>query len=293
MIFRHIIGKSTFKYGFTIPKKFYSNLIVPEKGSRRKINLIFGENYNCSAWLCRLNNLPGHLQVRYDGKYGSPFISWLKDKFKKTFQTEIQLFNEFIEIKLLDNENFIVKEFPLSLKNYLYFSDIITHKLDPDILSHDQRFLDIVQAVRSIPFEEDKRQMHYNLRIKKELSVSGWLNEQRVVNDRKVKLKCDYRKENFQLEVEFGNARTYYQDIIKFVMAHNSGLIELGGLIVPSSKFARHLCTLGSKNAYNKSDGIRTKYSGMMDFNKAEGEFPYIKNIFITPFIVLSLDYHN
>ncbi len=293
MIFKHIIGKSTFRYGFTIPKRFYSDITIPEKGNRRKINLIFGENKNCLAWLSRLNNASGHLQVRYDGKYGLPFINWLRHTFKGTFQNNNQSINEFVEIEAINDENFFVKEYPLLSKNYLYFSDIIIHKLDSTVLSNDQRFLDIVKAVRNIPFEDDKRQMHYNFRIKEELSNAGWLNEQKVVDDNKVKLKCDYRKEDFQLEIEFGNARTYYQDLIKFVMAHNSGLIKLGGLIVPSSKFAKHLCNLGSKNAYKMSDGARTKYSGMMDFKKAAGEFPYIENIFLTPFVILSLDYQR
>jgi len=291
--FKHIIGKSTFKYGFTIPKRYYSDIIVPSKGEKRKINLIFAESQNCSAWLCRLNNTSSHLQVRYDNKFGLPFVNWLKNTFPKSYNAENQSLNEFVEIEVIDNDSFSIKAYPLLSRNCLYFSDIIIHKLDSSLLSYDQRFLDIVIAVRNIPFEDDKRQMHYNFRIKEELSSAGWLNEQKIVGDKKVKLKCDYRKEDFQLEVEFGNARTYYQDIIKFVMAYNSGLIKLGGLIVPSSKFARHLCNLGIKNAYKMSDGARTKYSGMMDFKKAACEFPYIENIFLTPFFILSLDYQR
>ncbi|OGU70307.1 MAG: hypothetical protein A2V93_11415 [Ignavibacteria bacterium RBG_16_34_14] len=291
MTFKHIIGKSTFRYGFTIPKKMYSNLTVPEKGNRRKINLVFGDNQTSIGWLCRLNNSPGHLQIRYDGKFGNTFSSWLKNTFKETFQKEKPALNEFIEVQILNNDNFLIKGFPISSDNNLFFSDIIIHKLDKSILSYDQRILEIIQAVRNIPYEEDKRQMHYNLRLKEQLSNSGWLNEQKVVNDNRIKLKCDYRKEYFQLEAEFGNARTYYQDIVKFVMSYNSGLIKLGGLIVPSTKFARHLCVLGSSNAYKTVMEIRSKYSGMMDFNKAKTEFPYIKNIFNIPFIILSLDY--
>jgi hypothetical protein len=92
------------------------------------------------------------------------------------------------------------------------------------------------------------------------------------------------------LEVEFGNARTYYQDIIKFVMSYNVGLIKWGGLLVPSVEFAKHLCHLGHLKALEKSKGKKSKYGGMMEFNKAVVEFRYIKNIVNIPFFIASIN---
>ncbi len=152
-----------------------------------------------------------------------------------------------------------------------------------------QVFLLVRITIRKIQFLRNERQFYYNSEIKKGLIKKKWLCEQPVVNDKNIRLKCDYRKEDLQLEVEFGNARTYYQDLIKFVISYNAGIIRIGGLIVPSNNFAKHLCELGRRNATFQSNRIRS-YSGMMDFKKASLEFKYIKELFRIPFFILSID---
>lgn len=53
--------------------------------------------------------------------------------------------------------------------------------------------------------------------------------------------------------------------------------------------FAKHLCHLGHLNAVRKSQGKKSVYSGMMDFNKASIEFQYIKDIFNIPFFIVAV----
>ena len=95
------------------------------------------------------------------------------------------------------------------------------------------------------------------------------------------------------LEIEFGNARGYYQDLIKFMMAYNSKYIDIGGLIVPSEKFAKHLCSLGKQEAIKKYKNPQKTYSGMATFEKINREFKYIKDLFKIPMFIISIDYKN
>lgn len=72
-------------------------------------------------------------------------------------------------------------------------------------------------------------------------------------------------------------------------MSYNVGLIKIGGLIVPTSTFANHLCHLGEMNANINAVGKLSKYSGMMNFGKAGFEFRYISKIFNIPFFIIGL----
>lgn len=291
IIFDHIIGKSTFHYGFTIPQNMYQYFSIPEKGYRKKINLIYYPNLKTEAWLNRVKNKYGHLQVRYDGKYGEGFKNWLKKVFKYSYDKTSNL-NEFIQIKIVNHNLLEIEPFPITRKRKLHFSKILTHNIKEEVLISDGRFIELVKSIRGVTFKELERQMYYNLSIKNELIQRGWSFEQKVVNDKNIRLKCDYRKDDFQIEVEFGNARTYYQDIIKFVMSYNAGLINLGGLLVPSKSFSKHLCHLGYLNAMKRYNGKEAKYSGMMNFNKAINEFRYIKDIFNIPFFIIGINYY-
>lgn len=288
--FKHIIGKSTFKQGFTVPKRIYSSLSLPEKGHHREIQLLFETDQIVCAKLYRINNNVGHLQVRYEGQQGEKFRNWLLEIFSKSWNNPKTNINEYFEVIIVDDNIFEIKPFPLN-DNTLYLEDIVTHKIDDGRLFNDERFIEIVDVIRIIPFITNGRQEHYNNEIKQHLIEKAWLYEQKVVNDKRIHLKCDFRKSDMQLEIEFGNARTYYQDLIKFAMSYNAGIVKFGGLLVPSSKFSKYLCHLGHLNALQKSHGKKSQYSGMMDFNKAAIEFDYIKAIFNIPFFILSINY--
>lgn len=288
--FKHMIGRSTFQQGFTIPKRIYPYITLPEKGQNREVRFLFGNEQMCYVKLYRINNKIGHIQFRYEGKEGEYFRTWLIENFSQTYNDNVLNVNEYIEITILEQDIFRITPFSLSKNNSLYFNDIVTHKVNNTELIHDERFIEIVDAIRNIPFQKTGRQMYYNSKIKRQLSEKAWLQEQDVVHDKRIRLKCDFRKDDMQLEIEFGNARTYYQDLIKFAMSYNAGIINIGGLLVPSPIFSKHLCHLGHLNALQKSDGIKSQYSGMMDFNKASVEFEYIKAIFDIPFFIMSIN---
>lgn len=288
--FRHVIGKSTFKYGFTIPKCIWPFIELPEKGNKRRITLLTSEKEIFYVWLKRLNNTYGHFQVRYENYSGKLFQEWLKRVFSNSYNNPNNI-NEFLQVIILKHNVFSLVPYPVNNNDSkLILSKVITHNVSQFSLTSDYRFIELIAAIRNIEYNHVKRQMHYNSMFKHELKLHGWENEKNVVDDKKVQLKCDFRKDKLQLEIEFGNARTYYQDIIKFVMSYNIGLINLGGLVVPTKKFAKHLCELGSKRAVEKSNGNKSMYSGMMHFEKASIEFPYIKEIFKIPFFILGID---
>ena len=100
-------------------------------------------------------------------------------------------------------------------------------------------------------------------------------------------MKYDYRKAAVQVEVEFGNARSYYQDYIKFMLSYFSKQIDLGTLITPTLGFANILCEIGRQKALQRG---RKTYSGMMHFEKAFREFQYLRPIFDIPIVILGID---
>jgi hypothetical protein len=99
-------------------------------------------------------------------------------------------------------------------------------------------------------------------------------------------LKCDYIKDLIQVEVEFGNARSYYQDFTKFLLGNRYSEIQLGVLIVPTVSFANHLCENGKRRAIEKG---RTQYSGMIDFSKVSREFQYLEFMLPMPIAVAAI----
>ena len=94
-------------------------------------------------------------------------------------------------------------------------------------------------------------------------------------------LRCDFEKNGVWLEIEFGNARSYYQDYIKFMLAKKYREASLGVLLCPTVSFASLLCELGRQRAIKNSVSERTPvYSGMMSYEKAVRELPYLGFMF-------------
>ena len=89
------------------------------------------------------------------------------------------------------------------------------------------------------------------------------------------------------MEVEFGNARSYYQDYVKFMLAKKYQSARLGVLICPTNSFASLLCELGRQRARENVVGERVPvYSGMMSYEKAVRELPFLGFMFEMPIVV-------
>jgi hypothetical protein len=117
------------------------------------------------------------------------------------------------------------------------------------------------------------------------LSSKGWNREQRVVKE--LGLKCDFEKNGIWVEVEFGNARSYYQDYVKFMLAKKYHDAKLGLLLCPTTSFASLLCELGRQRA--RENVVRERppvYSGMMSYEKAARELPFLGFMFEMPIVV-------
>jgi len=167
----------------------------------------------------------------------------------------------------------------------LYVADSMYHKTDKESLSHDNSFVEVEKIINGISFKADEGQAHYNREIERAFSSLSWQKEGKAIPE--LDLKYDYRKGTVQVEVEFGNARSYYQDYIKFMLSYFSKQIHLGTLIAPTLGFANILCEIGKQKALQRG---RKTYSGMMHFEKAFKEFQYLKPIFDIPIVILGID---
>jgi hypothetical protein len=139
-------------------------------------------------------------------------------------------------------------------------------------------FGELERCLTAIPYNEEYDQSHYNKEIASALVGMGWNTEARILGQ--IGLRCDFEKNGVWVEVEFGNARVYYQDYIKFLLAlrHRAG--KLGVLLCPTSAFAQLLCDLGQRKAMIRrkdKSKRRPSYSGMMSYEKAMRELPFLR----------------
>lgn len=92
------------------------------------------------------------------------------------------------------------------------------------------------------------------------------------------------------MEVEFGDARTYYQDYIKFLLGFQQRTASVGVLIVPTEGFARALCAVGRKRARAKG---RSSYSGMIHIEKVKRELPFLSPMLKVPLAIAGIHVHG
>lgn len=292
MIFKHFVGKSTLKEGLTISRDFESWFKSPEKGCKRQITLIFGDDKEVFATLRRLNNAVGHVQIKYETKRQDDFRKWLNEKFNYLEDDKIR--NGLLEFYKISRDiykvNAIVegeeKESKLKIEKQYFYREPEDYEEISGALS------EITDIITGIDFKFDEKQSYYNQKIKESFLIRNWDCEKRVI--RELGLKCDFRREKTQVEVEFGNARAYYQDYIKFLLAYNRGIISLGVLIVPTLSFANMLCEIGKKQAIERRKLIGDYkipiYSGMMNFEKAEREIRYLEFMLNMPISIMGID---
>ena len=284
MTFKHLIGKSTLKEGITIHKGFESFFESPDSGQKKEITLLYGNDQSVSVVLRRLNNIRKHVHIKYTNKAKAPFVAWLNETFGETKKGSI---GEFLEFQKVAPNVFKLIPITLDMSHNakLYVADSMFHKTDQATLKTEGSFLEVERIINSISFKADEGQIFYNRVIEKAFSEYEWQREVKAIPE--LDLKCDYRKKTVQGEVEFGNARAYYQDYIKFMLSYFSKQIHLGILITPTLGFANILCEIGKQKALQRG---RKTYSGMMHFEKAFKEFHYLKPLFDMPIVILGID---
>jgi hypothetical protein len=294
IVFRHIVGKSTLKEGITVRKDFEDWFGSPEIGSKREISLIYDKDKVISAILRRLNNREKHVQIKYETARYSQFREWLQAVFKESIK---QATGEILEFHKVSKDEYLLKPLTLEMVDgtNLRISKTIYHGGAENVIPYIPAFKEVSQVINEVDFRVGKTQLYYNQKLKEGFTNKGWSTEKTIIEG--FNLRYDHRKGNVQIEVEFGNARSYYQDYIKFSIAFNEGLISLGGLITPTADFANILCEIGREKAWQKvkQQGLVRKptYSGMMTYEKAEWEFRYLKFMLNMPIIVMGIDYKD
>ena len=281
--FRHIVGKSTLQEGITVHRNFEVFFNSPEPGSKREITLQAG-NELFKASIRRLNNQRKHVHIDYKKKEYHKFLDWLNDTCKYSADKRHAGLIEFEKISV---DNFKVKIIPdNALENaHLHVAQHFGNNTDSVETLLVKSTEEISSIIISVKYDISQNQSYYNSEIKKSFISNKWDAERCVAHD--LNLKYDFRKDKTQVEVEFGNARSYYQDFIKFEISRQSGDIDLGILIAPTYEFAGLLCEVGLQNAI-KHGG--KSYSGMMTFDKTQNEFKYLKNIFTMPLAIIGVD---
>mgnify|MGYP001593187335 CR=1 FL=1 len=292
LVFRHVVGKSTLKEGITVCKDFEDWFGSLEIGSKREITLIYDRDKEIKAILRRLNNIGKHVQIKYETTKYSQFRDWLQVVFKASSK---QATGEILEFHRVSKDEYLLKPFPLEMVDgtNLRITKTLYHGGAKSIIPYVPAFKEVSEVINEVDFKVGKTQLYYNQKLKEGFTSRGWSTEKPIIEG--FNLRYDHRKENVQIEVEFGNARSYYQDYIKFSIAFNEGLISLGGLIAPTADFANILCEIGREKAWQKvkQQGLARKptYSGMMTYEKAAWEFLYLKFMLNMPIVVMGIDY--
>ena len=280
MKFLHPVGVSTFKYGVTIPVEAQTKRMrAIEKGGKVPVTIFFGTEVPVVAEIRRLNNQPGHLQFRYENKSQVRLRQYLTGIFGSPTDGNL------LEVEEVSPFTFLFKPILKNTAPFLQISDMLLHRLD---LKEMERFTEIGQirdSLAAVEYDAGFSQMDYNSHINEGLTFKGWNREQKVVDE--LGLKCDFEKNGIWVEVEFGNARSYYQDYVKFMLAKKYRNARLGLLLCPTTSFAALLCELGRQRA--RENVVRERpsaYSGMMSYEKAARELPFLGFMFEMPIVV-------
>ena len=290
-VFRHVVGKSTLKEGITIRKDFEDWFDSPEAGSKKQITLIYDRDKGIGVILRRLNNKGRHVQIKYETTKHSQFRDWLQVVFGASREHTV---GEILEFRKVSKDEYLLKPLPLEMIDgtNLRISGSIYHGGAQNIIPYIPGFKEVEEVINGIAFKVGKSQAYYNQQLRQGFVSRGWSTEKPIVED--LNLRYDYRKGNVQIETEFGNARSYYQDYLKFSIAFNEGLISLGGLIAPTADFANILCEIGREKAWQRVKQLgeeKPTYSGMMTYEKAVREFQYLKFMLNMPIVVMGIDY--
>lgn len=281
--FLHPVGTSTLRYGVTIPLDAQTERMqTVSKGGKITATILFGTEEPVVAEIRRLNNQPGHLQFRYENKAQERLRNYLAGVFDGLADGSL------LQIEEVAPLTFQFKPILKTAVPSLHINDILFHQIEPKKARCFNEIQQVSETVASVEYDKTFTQSDYNGHICASLVKKGWNSEQRVIAE--LGLKCDFEKNGIWVEVEFGNARAYYQDYVKFMLAKKYRDARLGLLLCPTTSFASLLCELGRQRAHENVVRERPAvYSGMMSYEKAVRELPYLGFMFEMPIVVAGI----
>jgi Restriction endonuclease BglII len=284
--FLHAVGQSTVRQGITVPViAQIAWLSKIQKGRAIPVTIKFGKGESVPATLRRINNARGHLQFRYESKKQASLRDYLTELFGSRDQA-----NGVLRVSESEPHVFLFEPVSAGRQSIAALSlfNPHFHNCNHVAVWGCHEFKELGRCLTAIPYNEEHNQSDYNKEIKSALSSMGWNCETRILTE--IGLRCDFEKNGVWVEVEFGNARVYYQDYIKFLLALRHRTARLGILLCPTNAFAQLLCDLGQRRARVRSDNKsehRASYSGMMSYEKAMRELPFLE-FFLTGSIVIA-----
>lgn len=84
-------------------------------------------------------------------------------------------------------------------------------------------------------------QKQTNARFDHAFEVRGWEKQPLIVSTAESRLVADFKKNEIQVEVQFGNMARWYTDVFKFLLSYAANDIEIGVLIVPMQVTAKQI----------------------------------------------------
>jgi len=284
--FLHAVGQSTILQGMAIPVIAQIAWLGDiQKGQAIPVTIKFGAGHFVSATLRRINNARGHLQFRYESKKQAALRDYLAGIFGSGERV-----NGVLRVSELEPHVFVFEPVAAGrqLIAALSLCNAHFHNCTHVDVRNSLEFMELERCLMAIPYNEEFNQSHYNKGIASTLSGMGWKCETRILSE--IGLRCDFEKNGVWVEVEFGNARVYYQNYIKFLLALRYRTAKLGILLCPTNAFAQLLCDLGQRRASIRRGGDikrRPSYSGMMSYEKAMRELPFL-DFMLTGSIVIA-----
>lgn len=284
--FLHPVGRSTLRQGITVPvSSQLSWLSQIQKGQKMCVKILFGKGRSVHAWLRRINNAAGHLQFRYESREQAQLRTYLRAAFGEDPKGT----HSVLEVEEVADHAFLLRPIPKTTGNTTTLSLYrpYHHNVSKAKLRHVTELHELREVLRATSYKDTYSQREYNKNIRELLIAGGWRREVRVAKG--IGLRSDFEKNRVWLEIEFGNARTYYQNYIKFLLAMKYQRARCGILLCPTDAFARLLCELGQKRARRKQQAMPNRvpsYSGMMSYEKAVRELPFLRFI-LTGSIIL------
>lgn len=286
--FLHAVGRSTLRQGLTVPLAAQNATLADiPKGIAVPVTILFGDGASVEAIVRRINNRIGHLQIRYEGRRQEVLREYLQRAFSEDAAGSL------LEVREIRRWVFRFTPVP-ALSNRRPTLGLVGPLIAG--IRHDDAIpttaiSEVCRVLATVQYEPGSGQSEYNVRIAHAFVSHGWRKESRIVDA--MGLRVDFQKKDVWIEVEFGNARAYYQDYVKLLLARQYQNAALGMLLSPTQALASMLCELGAQRAIaRRGNSQRTpSYSGMMTHEKALREFPYMEFIFHNPLVIAGLHF--